>query len=46
VTQIAVLDRRARECARIRDRQPTLVAVDVYEVGDLFRVTRALNENR
>jgi hypothetical protein len=46
VNQFEFLDRRARECARIRDRVPTLVAVDFYESGDLFRVARALNKER
>jgi hypothetical protein len=46
VNAYAFLDRRARACARIRDRVPTLVAVDFYEVGDVFGVTRALNASR
>jgi hypothetical protein len=35
--------RRARECARERDLMPTLVAVDFYREGDLFRVVDTLN---
>jgi hypothetical protein len=35
--------RRARTCARIRDRVPTLLAVNFYRRGDLFRVADTLN---
>ncbi|MGE4427867.1 MAG: hypothetical protein AB7G37_15565, partial [Solirubrobacteraceae bacterium] len=34
---------RARECARIRDRIPNLVAVNFYRQGDVFGVVDALN---
>jgi hypothetical protein len=34
---------RARECKRIRDRQPNLVAVNFYRRGDVFGVVDALN---
>jgi hypothetical protein len=35
--------RRARACRRVRGRVPTLLAVDFYLRGDLFRVVDALN---
>ncbi len=35
--------KRARECQRIRDHLPNLVAVDFYRRGDLFRVVDTLN---
>jgi hypothetical protein len=35
--------RRARECERIRDAFPNLIAVDFYREGDLFRVVDTLN---
>ncbi len=35
--------RRARECARIRDRTPTLIAVDFVERGDLIGAVDVLN---
>ncbi len=38
----ALLD-RARTCERIRDRLPSLVAVDFYREGDLLGVVNALN---
>lgn len=34
---------RLRECRRIRDRLPNLVAVNFYRRGDLFRAVDALN---
>ena len=34
---------RMRECRRIRDHFPNLVAVDFYRQGDLFRVVDTLN---
>jgi hypothetical protein len=34
---------RLRECGRIRDHLPNLVAVNFYRRGDLFRVVDALN---
>jgi hypothetical protein len=34
---------RARECARIRGRIPTLVSVNFYLEGDVFRVVDELN---
>jgi hypothetical protein len=39
----AALDARARRCRDARRRTPTLVAVDFYRTGDLFRVVRDLN---
>ena len=38
--------RRARACERIRDRVPTLLAVNFYKRGDLFRVADVLNAVR
>ena len=35
--------RRARECRRIRDHLPNLLAVNFYRRGDLFRVVDTLN---
>jgi hypothetical protein len=35
--------RRLRECQRIRDHIPNLVAVDFYRRGDLFRAVDTLN---
>ena len=35
--------RRARECGRIRDHMPNLLAVNFYRRGDLFRVVDAIN---
>jgi hypothetical protein len=35
--------RRARECRRLREHLPNLVAVDFYRRGDLFRVVDTLN---
>jgi hypothetical protein len=35
--------RRSRECRRLRDRLPNLVAVDFYRRGDLFRTVDMLN---
>jgi uncharacterized membrane protein HdeD (DUF308 family) len=37
------LMRRARECERIRDHLPNLLAVNFYKEGDVFRVADALN---
>jgi hypothetical protein len=34
---------RARECERVRRHVPTLLAVDFYREGDLFKVADALN---
>jgi hypothetical protein len=42
VNTYALLDERARRCARERSQLPNLVAVDFYESGDLFRVAAAL----
>ena len=36
--------RRARECERIRDHVPNLLAVNFYRRGDLFRVVDAIND--
>jgi hypothetical protein len=35
---------RARECASVRGKLPTVVAVDHYRDGDLFAAVRRLNE--
>jgi hypothetical protein len=40
------LYRRARRCERERHHLPNLVAVDFTDVGNLFRVTDALNARR
>jgi hypothetical protein len=37
------LQARARECERVRKHVPTLLAVDFYRDGDLFKVADALN---
>jgi hypothetical protein len=34
---------RARQCETARGRRPTVLAVDFYRTGALFRVARALN---
>jgi len=34
---------RARQCQAERGRRPTLIAVDFYRTGELFRVVRTLN---
>ena len=34
---------RARACRQQRGRLPNILAVDFYDVGDLFRVVRTLN---
>jgi len=34
---------RARQCETVRGRRPTVLAVDFYRTGALFRVARALN---
>jgi hypothetical protein len=34
---------RARECQKTRGRVPTVIAVDFYRTGALFRVARAMN---
>jgi hypothetical protein len=34
---------RAKACEAERGRRPTVIAVDFYRTGDLFRVARALN---
>ena len=43
VNTAAVLGARARECAAVHGRLPNLVAVDHYDVGDLFAVVEDLN---
>jgi hypothetical protein len=43
VNAYGVLYERAAACRRQRGMMPTLVAVDFYRTGDLFRVVRALN---
>jgi len=37
---------RARQCHAERGRRPNLIAVDFYKTGDLFKVVRALNDER
>ena len=39
----AALLARARECRQERGHLPNILAVDFYDVGDLFRVVRTLN---
>jgi hypothetical protein len=39
-----VLSSRARECDRVRARLPSVLAVDFYRQGDVFRVAARLNE--
>ena len=34
---------RARECRSERNHLPNILAVDFYDVGDVFRVVRTLN---
>jgi hypothetical protein len=34
---------RARQCETTRGRRPTVLAVDFYRTGALFRVARTLN---
>lgn len=43
VNTAAVLGAHAERCAQEAGRLPTLVAVDHYELGDLFEVVHALN---
>lgn len=43
VNVATVLGARARECAEAHGRVPNLVAVDHYDLGDLFRVVDDLN---
>ncbi|MBI5104500.1 MAG: hypothetical protein HZB46_05850, partial [Solirubrobacterales bacterium] len=43
VNAYAPLLGRARECGRLRDRVPNLVAINFYEEGDAFRVVDTLN---
>jgi hypothetical protein len=38
------LPARAKQCRAERGKRPTLIAVDFYRTGDLFRVARTLNE--
>ncbi|HEU0024241.1 MAG TPA: hypothetical protein VFQ12_06400 [Thermoleophilaceae bacterium] len=44
VNDYDALLRRLRECQRIREHLPNLVAVNFYRRGDLFRVVDKLNE--
>lgn len=39
----AVLGKRVDECTTAAGRKPTFVAVDFYEVGDLFQVVKTAN---
>ncbi len=43
VNAYAPLLARARECERLRKHVPTLLAVDFYREGDLFKVADTLN---
>jgi hypothetical protein len=43
VNAYAALLARLRECQRIRDHLPNLVAVNFYRTGDVFRVVDAIN---
>ena len=43
VNGYAALLARARECRQERGHLPNILAVDFYDVGDLFRVVRTLN---
>ena len=43
VNAFETLLKRARTCARLRQRLPNLVAVDFFEQGDVVGVVRALN---
>jgi hypothetical protein len=43
VNAYAPLLRRARTCQRIRDHLPTLLAINFYKEGDVFRVVDTLN---
>jgi hypothetical protein len=43
VNAYAALLARAKKCQASRGRRPTVIAVDFYRTGDLFRVARALN---
>ena len=35
--------RRARECQRLREHLPNLLAVNFYQRGDVFKVVDTLN---
>jgi hypothetical protein len=43
VNALEVITDRSRECADARGRVPNIVAVDFYDVGDLFEAVDALN---
>ena len=43
VNKYSVLLRRVRECERLRQHLPNLVAVNFYRRGDVFRVVDTLN---
>ncbi|MGE5802067.1 MAG: hypothetical protein ACM358_07400 [Gemmatimonadota bacterium] len=43
VNAYAALLARARQCRQQRGQLPNILAVDFYDVGDLFRVVRTLN---
>jgi hypothetical protein len=43
VNTVPVLTGRARQCERIRDRHPTLLAVDFTQQGDLYGAADVLN---
>lgn len=46
VNSFGFLFRRARECTRERGQMPNFVAVNFYDVGDVFRVVDVLNRVR
>jgi hypothetical protein len=44
VNATATLVRRAKECRTVRGKVPTLLAVDRFQTGGLFRAVRKLNK--
>jgi hypothetical protein len=46
VNSFGFLIRRARQCERQRGHLPNFIAVNFYDVGDVFRVVNALNRVR
>jgi len=43
VNSLRMITERSRECVDTRGRTPNIVAVDFYDVGDLFQAVDALN---
>ena len=43
VNAYAPLLRRVKTCERVRDHLPTLLAINFYKEGDVFRVVDTLN---